>query len=475
MLRMGIVCAAASSVSASLPHSEAKADVNVFVVSDLSREGVKETRINIAKFLREKAERGDVLVLYDRPSRRLIGKVLLPNERIFRHFQVRIDKVRPLIGALATFAGKAQDQHLAGLRQKSSVPTAFFKEFADAMRSLFPNERLHVFMHGSAIQENPREPSTAMRKGAYPNDAHLRVDSFNSPYGTIDRRDAHQNVTYHFCYEGSPFLSAAHEENVHRFWALYLSQQGGELATFTHDRQACFARFLSDAKPNREFKLTTGKTNLKMLKSRVEEANKRPAKTPVSIVQEPKKPTPKPKANVAKAPEKRPAIVHIPDGKGRAFLREDAFINRQPARNTFGNLQIGITWGHPCSNVDLDLHVRPAPGASILSWNKTSSGHGKFNKDWLQSPKDGGAYEYIDVTRPVEALKLEIWVNLYGGSCLSEPRGTIRIWLVGEEGVFSREFRIPARKGRGGSAPRNNQNWIKIRPAEILGLRQVRR
>ena len=437
-----------SAVLVGLQTSFANADVYVFALTNLSPDSVQNVKINVGKLLKEKTVRGDIVVLYDRSLNQLISHATIADASHSRHYASRINQTKPMIGDFVRYVAEQAKQQTNLEIRAPSIPTQFFREFSDSIRTLYPNKQISVLLNGSPLQNDPREPSTSMRDGAYPNDESIVVDSFTGSWGTKDRKHTHNNITYHFCYEDGYFLNSSHEEIVHRLWSLYLGEQGGSLSSFTADKDICFSRFLSNSKPNRKFKLKAENKKAKMLSVKREQRK-------TVMIEEVNPPT-----------TPLPALT----GTGDTFLRSDVEINTQPARRTYGKIQIGTTWGAGCISCDLDLHVRPAAGADILSYDKTSSSYGKFNKDWTNSPSASNAHEFINIEKPVNALGMEIWVNFYSGSHPTGPKGTIRIWIEGYKNVFEQEFHIPSKRGQASSQPRNTANWIKLNPASILGL-----
>lgn len=439
-------CLTAALLGAST--SFAFSNVYVLALSDLSPEAVRQVKVNVGKLLEDRAKHGATIVLYDRAHKQVISHAMIADVSHSKHYASRINQVKPMIGKLDRYVAE-QTKQLPDLKQRApSVPTQFFREFSDTMRTLYPKEQITVLLHGAPLQNDPREPSTSMRDGAYPNDESFLTSSIDSVWGTSDRKHGHSNITYHFCYDDGYFLNSSHEEKVHRIWALYLAEQDGSLNSFTADREICFSRFLAGSKSSREFKLKNEGRKPAMLSIKREQINS-------STLE-----------RVITQSTQLPKLI----GSGDAFLRPDVKINTEPAKQTFGRIQVGATWGEDCANCDLDLHVRPTIGAEILSYKNTSSAYGKFHRDWTNSPSASNAHEFIDIDRPVNALGMEIWVSFYSGTHPTGPVGTIRIWIEGYESVFEQEFHIHATNGVVGSVPRDTASWVKLNPASILLL-----
>jgi hypothetical protein len=127
---------------------------------------------------------------------------------------------------------------------------------------------------------------------------------------------------------------------------------------------------------------------------------------------------------------------------------------------------VGIRWEAP---VDLDLWVRPRPGAKELSYRTRTTDDGKYFHDFH---KGGGGvldYEYCEIASDVDPKQIECWINWYNGSAPSVS-GVVAIYYRGQ--TFHRPFTVRASKGNRGRDARDrasSSQWLKINVAEAIG------
>ena len=129
-----------------------------------------------------------------------------------------------------------------------------------------------------------------------------------------------------------------------------------------------------------------------------------------------------------------------------------------------GPMKIGIRWS---ANLDLDLYAKANSGAETLFFQHPRSPEGYYYKDHRSSP--GREYEFIEFESPVDARKVEAFVNFYQGSSPGGARGEVRIEF--DSRLYSAPFYIRAAKGNQGRAGREQHDfWTRIPLQEILRI-----
>jgi hypothetical protein len=430
----------------------AHADVYAVITSDHSVDSTKVLGRVVGKLALTRLQRKDTLVVFDGTSRKLISTVTIPDKSRFQEGKFRLRYVKKRFASIAKLIRKGRrkpsanaDNNLIGL----------FREFGDNVRSSFPGEAMHVLMFGSALHADAREPKFSMRNAAYPNDGHFNVDGFASPYGVTDRAQVYRGTVFHFCNANDRFVSSSHRDLVHRVWSLYITKQGGVLATFSSDSGLCIGRFLSSSKPARTFTANPNPKPPAMIQ--LEQKQVETAAPIAPAVEE----------ATTEQPQQRLEFTQA----GR-FLGGDIPVNERSALNTVGRIKVGVRWDCTC---DLDLYVRLKDMKKPLYFANLKSAKGRFFKDWRSSPDNEKAHEYVEFFKPVDALDLSLTVNFYSGKAPRGVNGTVRIWLEGQDGVWELPFHIPAHQGNSGKHKSNSKHWVTIKPSAVLGLVEGRR
>ena len=417
------------------------------IISEADKAIVKNT---VRVILKDLTAPGDKIIIHDGVSNRLITVAELPNKSVLRHAKVRAKYARAALSKLARF----MDQPSSSRTQ--AQPTEVFRTFADEVRSLYPNETFRVIYYGAMIEHDYKASETSMLQGRYPSDGHLTVDGYLSPYGIVDRPKAYANTTVHICNSDNRFLNRVHYKAVHRFWGLSLKAQGGHLGTFTDDAGLCLERFKKNSKAVLDFTRNPSLTKPEMLA----------VKQPTSNL---KNQNDTPEKNRTRAGTKEMPQAALSRVQGGRFLGSDIPVNKQPVSIERGIVKIGIRWE---KNIDLDLHVTPFRGAKTLYFGKPSSPEGRFDKDWRGAQNEKHAYEYIEFIKQLNLRDMQIAVNFFSGAVRHGARGVLRIW-VEDHGIWEKSFIIPANQGNSGK--KSKRHWIKINPADVLGLRRITR
>lgn len=420
----------------------AKADVYAISVTDFHAEGTEILGSTMAKLAMSVLKPNDRVIVLDGTSRERIADVTIAPENRFNSPKFRFAHLKKNFRPIAAYQAKREADPSTS---EGNDLLSFFRFFGDTVRAAYPGEPVHMIVFGSAIQHDPRQTGFSMRGGVYPNDGHFTVDGFTSPYGVADRQSHFGNVKLHFCIADDDLQSLEYEEHVERAWSLYIAGMGGTLATFTSDTATCVQRFLDKSNPQREFLLNQKEKRPVMIRLlRSGQSNTGEA-------------LPKPKAA---QPQKQ-----LSANQGGRFLGTDIPVNTISAMNTTGRLKVGVRWDCSC---DLDLYVRHKSEEKPLYFGNKTSKLGSFFKDWTSSTKDALSYEFVEFDEPVDARDLEIRVNFHSGKIPGGPKGAVRIWLDGQDGVWEQEFHITASRGNRGNSSTRNGHWVTIDPLAVL-------
>jgi len=423
-----------------------KADVYTIAVTNFHVEGTEKLGSTLGQLATKVLKPGDRVIVLDGAERKKIADFLIPEENRFNSPKIRFKQVKKQFRPIAVHQTKRKADPSSG---DTNDLLSFYRFFGDSIRASYPKEPVHMILFGSPIQHDPRQPGFSMRGAVFPNDGHFTVDGYTSPYGVADRQSHFNNSKLHFCVANEDLQSLEYEERVERAWSLYIAGLGGTLATFTRDTNTCVQRFLDKSDPQREFLLNP--------------EQKRPVMIKLVPSGQSKESSQSPEANSAQ-PQKR-----LSANQAGRFLGTDIPVNSTPALNKVGRLKVGIRWDCNC---DLDLYVRHKSETKPLYFNNKKSKLGSFFKDWTSSTKDALSYEFIEFHEPVDAQDLEIKVNFYSGKVRGGPKGAVRIWLDGHDGVWEMPFHIPASSGSKGQNRNtaNSPHWVHINPLQVLRL-----
>jgi hypothetical protein len=403
---------------------------------------------------------GDKLFAYDAPRRQVIAQIAVPNSEVYRQPAVRVQQFGGQLVQLRRFLEarcRAAPSDAAKPSDNLYAPQ-YFEEIERNVVAAEPRGSVSVMLVGSALYEDPRDPGLSMADGHYPSDSFLNASSAASVFSTVDRHTSLAGVDIHYCFTDPQWSSDAHEEAVQRFWSLYVSTQGGKLATFTGDLATCFERFDHDVTAGApSFTVEAdGSHDLKMLL-----AHRAPITRQVAAAQPPVQ------ARVSVQPvASRPQPAAVPFS-GAAFGNEHAPITTERPQTLQGLAKIGIRWS--CA-VDLDIYARGSADMPFLYFGNTNSPEGHFPHDYTNSPGQT-AFEYVEFTRPIDLSTMQAFVNFYGGTCPTGPSGQVRLWFNGH--VYEGHFALEAHEGNGGNkimGAMAGPDWTEIDIKKLLHI-----
>ncbi|MBL4787282.1 MAG: hypothetical protein JKY49_17895 [Cohaesibacteraceae bacterium] len=430
-----------------------KADAYAIITSDLHSTGTSSLGRLMGKVAKHSLKPGDHLVVYDGSKRQLVFEITIPMQNRFSQPKYRLQHLKKHFRPIARF--QKSKRNVSNTDQNNDL-VSLFRSFGDDVRAFYADQPMTVLLYGSALHHDPRQPDYSMREGAYPNDGHLSVDGFTSPYGVADRATSFQNTDIHFCIARDDYRNTRYQEKIERFWSLSIAGQGGRLASFTPDLASCVRRFINKSVPSRKFLLNAEQKRPVMLHPASAQAGTA-SSSPVAVA-------------VGVNPNNAQPQTRLTATQGPRFLATDIPLNEMAALNTVGRQKVGIRWDCVC---DLDLYVRYNNEKKSLYYGNKRSAYGSFFKDWTSSTDDAKSYEYVEFNKPIDARDLEIRVNFYSGAAQNGVTGAVRIWLDGQDGVWEIPFHLDAHNGNSGRTSSGGGHWVTINPLVVLNLEKV--
>jgi hypothetical protein len=376
---------------------------------------------------------GASLEVYDAYNLKSITRLSLPNAKVFNSPKTRANQFAPSIGDIKEFL--AQNNSKPGGAKSGFEGAIRLPQFCDFLAKERPGwdgtAKLPVLLIGSPLYQDAREPAFSMVDGYFPSDGHLRASREESIFGFNKTYDSGQPPLAYWVYLGDPWISDLHREKVSRFWALYLEQRGGRLASFSSDLATAMSAFTSEA----------------------------PGASAAS------------NGWVIDPLQRTPEMVRATRSVEQVnWLTGDAVpaTRPPPPSRLVGPLKIGIRWK---DNIDLDLYAIPRPGAETLFFQHDRSPEGYYFKDHRSSP--GREYEFIEFETPVDVRDVRASVNFYGGSCPAGPHGEVRIEFLNR--IYVGNFEVAATEGNQGRSGRSQGRfWTEIPVQEILRINEAR-
>lgn len=392
---------------------------------------------------------GDTLSVYDAANRKRLMLMSLPSDSAYDNMRLRTKQFGGYLRPLGSAFDKMMSAEAKTSPSNIGLP-AFLREIANSAVPTLPGNTAELLVLGSAKFDDPREKAFSMLNGHFPSDGHLRVDDNVSPFGVANRAGALRGVSVHFCLTDTDWIDELHRQRVERFWALYIGQMGGVLASFTADLNTCAQRFLEK------------KTDMP------ERYALDPRQTKPEMLRITREVTPE----VAMAEELPIATATFEQG-GR-FMDDGITLSDTPPTSMTGQAKIGIRWA--CATCDLDIYSRANPSLPFLYFRNQISQEGRHNKDWRNSPDAEKQFEYIDFNGQIDLNQLEVYVHFYAGSFPGGAPGVVRLWFNGQ--VYEASFHIEATRGNSGDTSRpdlvaDKPEWVKINVMELIKLSPV--
>lgn len=319
----------------------------------------------------------------------------------------------------------------------------------------------------STIFDDPAEPAFSMKDGFYPSDSHLDAVRAESVFGLKDDAKRFDGIAVHWVNVGCTYVDDGHRAAVERWWTLYSQKQGAILASCDATPATVFDRMRKEVRTpiQNAAAISGGKLEMRHapIRIRVNEAPPPPANVPTTT------PPPVPAGQAA-----TPPVQSVPAQQPSLhfMLRKD--VETQPLNATVvQGCRIGIRWP---GNRDIDIYVRPAPGAKELFYGVNRSPQGIHIKDWQTSPDvDNNGFETVELAGIVDFRQLTIGINFYAGDASpGGVDGTLRMEVNGK--VYQTPFHVQATHGnrggdRDGNARFRSQYWTVLDPLVVTRQR----
>lgn len=376
---------------------------------------------------------GSRVTLIDGYNLSIIGEFNIPDNSAYNNPKARLGVNREVVAALKRFADRAIEPGSAGHPSVSGAVR--LPQLLRYVANNFNHSgRLDVIVLGSPFYDDPREAAFTMANGRFPSDGHLFASQGKTPFGAAGQSGLLKNVIVHIGYGSDRIMQGErHGYFVKRFWTLYVEGLGGKLGGFVADVPTLFRGVKGNAAPPaHDFKpVRSDKLEMIIL---------RPVEDRQSIFERPVSETALPKTKVVRAER----------------------------------VQIGISW--QCTLCDLDVYARPMPDAPVLYFGRTVTAHGRYWKDYRNSPQPTNGYETIGFDVPLDLRTLAIAVNFFEGEAPQGVSGEIRISV--NDSTFAAPFHIPATRGNRGegigeifkTGKASGDHSVIIDPLSILGL-----
>jgi hypothetical protein len=347
---------------------------------------------------------GSRVTLIDGYNLSIISEFTIPDNPAYNNPKARLGVNREAVAALKRFADRSIMPGSAGY---PSVPGAVrLPQLLRYVANNFNHSKLDIIILGSPFYDDPREAAFSMANGRFPSDGHLFASQGKTPFGAAGQSSLLKNAVIHIGYGSDRIMQGErHGYFVKRFWTLYVEALGGKLGGFVADVPTLFRGVKGKAAPPaHDFKpVRSDKLEMIIL---------RPVEDRQSIFERPVSETALPQAQVVRAER----------------------------------VQIGISW--VCVQCDLDVYARPLPDAPVLYFGRTVTAHGRYWKDYRNSPQPTNGFETIGFDVPLDLRTLVIAVNFYEGEALQGVSGEIRVSV--DEHTYAAPFHIAATRGNRG-------------------------
>jgi hypothetical protein len=386
-----------------------------------------ETFRGLVRLLVEELPLGSSVDVYDAFQLRSITSVTLPQARAFASPKTRANQFAQSIQSIRHFLAAEPNRPTNSVLRFDGA--LHLPQFLDFLNQNLPNSpsRASILLLGSPLYQDAQEPAFSMVDGYYPSDGHLRASRERTIYGLRSDTNLNRSYDVYWGYFGDPWLSDLHKEKISRFWSLYLEQRSAHLICLSGDLTTVLRNVVrgpdGDDGHRSSWAIDPAQTKIEMLRTGRQ--------------------------------------VPVTDWLTRDTLPDAA---PQPPTILVGPMRIGIRWPNA---IDLDLYARAHSDAETLYFEHPRSLEGYYDRDHRSSP--GREYEFIEFDHPVDARKVEAFVNFYAGHCPGVARGEARVEFGGR--IYSAPFSLRASEGNLGRAGSDQQAfWTRIPVQEMLKI-----
>lgn len=402
----------------------------------LSADDRRSVEAVIFQFALEGAKLGDSVHVIDAYNNKPITNFSIPNESVYSSSKARVNFLKSSILNIKGFFRDSTFNVVSengGIRSDltGAIKMPQFLDFV-ANNIITPNEKLHssVILIGSPLYIDTQEPSFSMTDAFFPSDGHILTDIKNSVFSTRGRKDFLKGVKIYYSYLHSPWISDIHEKMIHRFWSLFLGQQGGRLLTFIPDLGTTMKRVgdTSDEIQGQVFQINAEDSKIEFRR-----------------------------------------IIRNPGDGIDWLISPRGQSGPPPSLSRKGKLLVGIKWD--CPRCDFDLYTKSSDASDWLYYGKKTTNEGLYYKDFTTSPNAENGYEYVEYSNPVDPRNIMVAVNFFSGQT-SSAKGEVRI-LYNDVSYYG-DFSIASSTGNGG-VDRDNMSrsnyWAVLNIKQILGIR----
>lgn len=390
----------------------------------------------VIQFLIETLEPGEQATIYDAYQLKTIGVFAVPDKAAYRHPKAKLGANKRVVKELLAFAGRARKPN--GENRPSVAGAVRLPQFLAFLgENHAPQQGMDILVLGSPLFDDPKDKDFSMAQAQIPGDGHLQLSRSQTPYGIKGHGNLLRHYRVHLGFADGWQRDDHHAFYVKRFWVLWVQEQAGSLVTFTSDLPTLFQRLKTHAvAPTHSFELKK-----------------------------------------SDSPKLEMILLRPPNVKHQTSLYERPLSTDLPAPTRLENLnnvEVGITWDHPSS--DLDLYVQTGNSSKALSFLNRETAEGKYFKDFVTSPRATNGYETVAFFSPINVHELIIGINYFGGHVPASVTGEVRISLDGQ--TYAKPFEIKAAQGNHGEGQEEtlnskkpaNPQWIIIDPLSVLGV-----
>lgn len=312
-----------------------------------------------------------------------------------------------------------------------------------------------VLVFGSLYFNDPNDSEASFSRLQVPNDATINAPSYEMAYGTSDRRGVLEGVTFDICSSDTD-MGEIETKALSRFWANFLDQLGASMTSCQTDAKS--AAMLAMNEPAGTIPITPPH-DLRARQPRIMHVNgsvfRELGPVPETVV--PVRPEEAQSDRIQNSPETTTARAQRVEEE----LLEQAEQIPLPER---GMLNIAAVWTSDGGNSDVDLYVRPRPGAGELCFSNTSTPEGKYLRD-IQS-SGSTAWEGVEI-KEASITTTSVWLNLYATSA-QRTEGFVRVIFSDRTVDVPFSFGNTPSKAAGSNARTSHPAWLQIDIARAL-------
>lgn len=420
---------------ATLVFSASASAADVYVIG-MSPNLASPDRTNVEQFITHNLNMissGDVFILVDTLTNQRVVTIvanseLSTNDDVARRTKLLIKYYPQEIGALRSFLKRPQVSGEGNILR--------FLSNLEPLKAQYQNMKIRVSYFGTPIN---KEPAAFTLENSYPSDGNL-FDP-NSVYATVNKQGVLKGMDIHIIHsqglqEFSAVAKDMHIEKLKRFYAIYVSQMGGQLKSFQSNSQPLFG---------------WKNTNYQSI---IYEVNRNENKTMMIELRAPQR-----------IQEDKQVLANLWESK--------VSVNPSAPAQTTGALTLGIKWNR---DVDIDLYSKASTDDKELFFGENNAPKfgGRHLKDItnLAGLSATNGFETITYSGTVDTSKmLPIYINHYAGKSNQPIDIELRAMFDGK--IYFKKFRFPAGNGTSGKGNRDTDlSWAKVNLAELMSSKK---